>query len=365
MGRSKEEKLFRNIKSGSLHRVRSLLKKSKLDVNEIVDANGRTPLHVASILADDALVRLLLKHGALTEAKDHSGNTPLHLAIKNGMELLNPNIYYDVVLPLLQASNNRILESRNLEGETVEKLLKKLKRFIKKEKRERQQRLQREEQIFREREAAREEEKEWREKLRHELDCENFYLNENFDDIASESTYEPYDVWAERILNEKKEKIRKENDKKQNVKRQFRSAQTESEIRDRTRQLESEHLAYLEQMREKCKKNKSSTMKRDYEERCRSIFQDTTGKEKLLYTDIPWPDSGDAEKAVELLVEWSKMEDSEESQKKYLKEQQVQWHPDRFMQKCDDKLSDSDRQQIVDRVKEISQHLNALNNKDH
>ena len=363
MGRSKEEKLFRYIKSGSLHRIRSLLKKSKLDVNEIVDANGRSPLHVACILADDALVRILLKHGAVTEARDHHGNTPLHLAIKNGLELLNPNIYYDVVQPLLQASSNRIMESRNVDGETVEKLLKKLKRFMKKEKRERQQRLQREEQIFKEREAAREEEKEWREKLQHEIDCKDFYFNEKFDD--SESTYEPYDIWADRILNERREKLRKMNDEKQNAKRQFRSAQTESELRDRTRQLESEHLAYLEKMREKCKKNESSTMKLGYEKRCRSIFQDTTGKGNLLYTDIPWPCEGDAEEAVKLLVEWSKMENSEESEKKYLKEQQVQWHPDRFMQRCGDKLSDYDRQQIIDRVKEISQHLNALTNKNH
>ena len=361
MGKSKEEKLFRYIKTGSLHRVRSLLKKSELVVNDIVDANGRSPLHVACILADDAIVRLLLKYDARTEARDHAGNTPLHLAIKYGLETIDSNVYYDIVQPMILASHKSILECKNLKGETVETLLKKLKRNIRKENKYRQQRLQKEEEILRERRAAMEEEKEWREKLRHEFDCEN-YCYERFDDFTPESAYEPYDVWADRILHERREKLRKMNEEKKKVRKECKSDQTESEayIREKTRKLESEHMEYIQQMREKCKKSKSSRLKLCYEERCRSIFQDASRKESLTYIDIPWPCEGGAEKAVSLIVEWAQMEESEENQRKYLKEQQVQWHPDRFMQRCGSKLSEQDKKQILDRVKEISQHLNAL-----
>ena len=360
MGRSKDTKLFHYIKTGSLHRVRSLLTKYKLDLNEIVDDNGRTPLHVACILGDDAVVRLLLEYGAHTEVRDHSDNTPLHLAIKSGLELLNPNLYQDVVKPLIRASNKNILQFSNSEGQTVDSLLVKLKHFVEREKQERQSRLEEEERIFKERQAKREEDREWNEKLRHEFECEDFYLRENCDEFISEPRFETYDVWAERIQNERREKLWKMKDERDKVRKQRESEQVELEARERTRKLESEHLAYLQLMKERSRINKSSVMKQNYEERCRDVFQDTTEKQELHFAEIPWPCKGSAEKIVKVLVDWAEMEGNEEGKKKYLKEQQVRWHPDRFMQRCGERLSEDDKQQILGRVKEISQHLNAL-----
>ena len=50
------------------------------DPNEIIAEDGRTPLHIAALTGDTALVRLLLLAGAEPQVTDYLGNTPLHAA---------------------------------------------------------------------------------------------------------------------------------------------------------------------------------------------------------------------------------------------------------------------------------------------
>ena len=44
--------------------------------------------------------------------------------------------------------------------------------------------------------------------------------------------------------------------------------------------------------------------------------------------------------------------------KKYVREQQIRWHPDKFLQKFIDKIAPKSFERVMDRVKEISQALN-------
>jgi Arf-GAP with coiled-coil, ANK repeat and PH domain-containing protein len=49
-----------------------------------VDTLGRAPLHYCMLLEAHQVARLLIKRGAQPHIRDHSGATPLDLAIQRG-----------------------------------------------------------------------------------------------------------------------------------------------------------------------------------------------------------------------------------------------------------------------------------------
>jgi len=55
---------------------------AKIDINEM-DENGNTALHTAARINEADLVTFLIYKGANVELKNHDGDTPLHIAIKN------------------------------------------------------------------------------------------------------------------------------------------------------------------------------------------------------------------------------------------------------------------------------------------
>jgi hypothetical protein len=68
---------------GDLPAVKAILARSP-ELLESENANGATPLHLASIQGHDDLVAYLLTHGASLTAKDRLGYTPLHWAAYKG-----------------------------------------------------------------------------------------------------------------------------------------------------------------------------------------------------------------------------------------------------------------------------------------
>lgn len=69
------------ILSGKSTEAKELFQ-AKIDINSM-DENGNTALHAASQINDSDLVTFLIYKGANTELKNHQGDTPLHLALKN------------------------------------------------------------------------------------------------------------------------------------------------------------------------------------------------------------------------------------------------------------------------------------------
>ena len=137
---------------------------------------------------------------------------------------------------------------------------------------------------------------------------------------------------------------------------------SDEEQKEFQRKLEEDHAQYLERCTKRSKTNLLK-QKQVFREKCESLFQPKEESSDLLgWGDIPWPLSkdnlGDLTK-VEEFIFFDMCKDTDEY-KKYLREQQIQWHPDKFLQKCGARLKDEDRERIMERVKQIAQILNQL-----
>ncbi|KAK3747961.1 hypothetical protein QZH41_007084 [Actinostola sp. cb2023] len=354
MGKGIGDKLFRYIKDGRPKRIRSVLKKRKdLNIDEFVDRRKRTVLHVACLLGEHAIVKILVQYGASIEAKDSEGNTALHLALQYALQVLEGTVYDDLIKPLFKQNvtgMDELLETANDAGETPRYLFKKFKWELRK-RREDRKLYEKEEELRRDetRQA-----KEWHEKLFFEMGHDEEDLTK-FANMNEDFTQETYDEWADRITNERRHKHFVDTKQKDSEGKKTRDQQ-EKEASERTRLLQEEHEAYIKQISQKRRRLKMATLKSQYESRCSAVFAQNE-KCRLTFSDIPWPSDGGGQEMVEMIKTWSEAEDN---RKKYLRDQQIRWHPDKFLQKCGDRLEDDDRQQIISAVNELSQGINVL-----
>lgn len=357
MGKSTEEKLFYYIKTGKLHRVRSLFKKYEPShLTALVDRKGRTPLHACCLLGDDAIMRLLLKKGADVRVQDSDGNTPIHFALKYAIQTVKFHAFDDLIVPLLKACtcSGHVFDIENNEGKTPREYLTVLKRTFaqrrEEEEAERKQRRRKEDKEM----SEKKENLEWESKLRFEASQEDYSIYSQDDYL--ENTQESYDEWVERIARERRRKT--ESSKHQKPDTNKRQEQQEQKAKERTKELEKEHEAYITRISIQRQKLKLTSSLTDYEKHCREIFHSNT-MSTLKFVDLPWPFEGDTKQMIDLLVKWSELK-SKEERKKFLKDQQVRWHPDKFLQKCGNRLDEEDREKIIEQVKELSQEINAI-----
>ena len=90
----------------------------KLCLNTILS----TPLHTASLLGDDGIIRVLLSHGADASLVDSQLDSPVHLAARWCSREENYPNYKLVMTPLFKAAP-KIAYAENKKGETPQMLL--------------------------------------------------------------------------------------------------------------------------------------------------------------------------------------------------------------------------------------------------
>ncbi|KAF5899953.1 NF-kappa-B inhibitor-like protein 1, partial [Clarias magur] len=122
MASRKQKKVWRYVEEGSLLKLKSYLRKHKdVEVNFTRGKRRRAVLHLVCSHGDDALLRLLLKHGADPLQKDRNGDTPLHLAARRALRHGRAD-YNDLVVPLRKHCP-AALSVRNNAGVTPHDLL--------------------------------------------------------------------------------------------------------------------------------------------------------------------------------------------------------------------------------------------------
>lgn len=354
MKKNLRDKLFRYVKDGRIKSIKSVLKKHEdVEIDDFVDSRNRTVLHVSCLLGEYAIAKVLINYGASIDVQDNNGNTPLHLALHHALQVLSDAVYQNLVQPLWRQASKRLLRQTNHDGETVRKLKKKFKSELKKRREDRRIYEEEEERIHNEAKREMNYEKEWNEKLFFEMrnDEEEMFAGMNDYDINEET----YDQWADRIKEERHQKYYVNNKSHTKTSKNERK-QKEYEAQQRTEYLQKKHEEYIKEMSQKRAKSRAIVRRAEYEEKCNVAFN-LNESTLLKYNDIPWPCDGSATDMIKLIQIWT---ESEEDGKKFLKKQQIRWHPDRFIQKCGDRLDTKDKEMIMTAVNQLSQGINAL-----
>jgi len=176
-----------------------------------------------------------------------------------------------------------------------------------------------------------------------------------------------YDDWADRVAKEYAAK--RAGAAGSGYRRRAARAAAEKEERQKERErrefqerLEAEHRQYLERAGRKGEEM-AGRRKLRYQRGCAEVFGRTSAGGtgcRLTYADIPWPaPRGTVEEMVAVILHGVERGERA-SYRRYLRQQQAVWHPDRFLQRCGERLADAERQRILDTVTALSQALNKL-----
>lgn len=113
----------------------------------------------------------------------------------------------------------------------------------------------------------------------------------------------------------------------------------------------------FDENREKEKEIEKLKKRMKYEERYKEVL-DSNSISVLKFDDVPWPSVKGQD--FDITVLFDGMNKTGDEYKKYLRDQQIRWHPDKFLQRFGSRLHVSDKERIVQRVTALSQILNKL-----
>lgn len=343
----RQKRLWRLVEEDRLLKLKSYLRKHRdLDVNFSRGPRQWGPLHLACHLGHDAVLRVLLHHGAGVLQKDHRGDTALHVAANRALEH-GGTAYEDLVVPLKNICP-QAMDAPNSAGVTPGDLLKWIR--------------QTGASAHHSGPPEPDPEKEWMEKLFDECEdefLESFGVYDADDFLPVDEDEEDFGDWADRIRREYFDKKHAEAQRlaasSSGWKRKKSKQEAEQEEKSR-KELHEEYLKREAQKKEETRQGR----KRRYEERCAAAFRggSSAASARLSYSDIPWPaPHGTVQEMVDVMLHGADPKNASAFRKTVLK-QQVLWHPDKFVQRCEARLDEKDKQRILETVTALSQELN-------
>ena len=204
-------------------------------------------------------------------------------------------------------------------------------------------------------------------RFRKKHHAENYTIIFSFVDFYQEYDEETYKDWGDRIAQEHKEKHKRKyhipdgrNSKKQKCDDEADKARKEAF----QRKLEKEHNEYIERIKQARKEKEIKCMlelKETYELQCKKLFSESKNIKNIGYSDIPWPYQKETGiKGMKDFLLCNVNQSDTKNLKKYLRDQQVRWHPDKFVQKCGHLLNENQKEKIMKRVNQVSQELNRV-----
>ena len=176
---------------------------------------------------------------------------------------------------------------------------------------------------------------------------------------------ETYDNWADKLSEQYRSKHQRHQQycfrpRPSSTKAPSTHPSADDKQREFIRNMQKEHQEYIKRTAEMRKVEKCKSLQVKYEKKFEEICQADDRNSKLSYKDVPWPVHHKDGFSLEDVV-LSNVDKADKSLlKRSLRDQQVRWHPDRFMQKFGERLEDCDRERILKKVNTISQELNQI-----
>ncbi|XP_072331856.1 NF-kappa-B inhibitor-like protein 1 isoform X2 [Scyliorhinus torazame] len=350
----KQGKLLRYVEDGDVPKLKSYLRKHAGLSVAFAGRRGRSPLHVACAQRDDIAMRLLLKHGADPLSQDRKGNTPLHLAAREAVKK-GARVFEDLVVPLRKCCPGA-MDVPNGDGVSPRDVLQSMKK--------QQQQCPGTAAEEGDGPGKEQADREWYHKLFGECEDEFYQKCGRYEEdfLMPDAEPQTYDDWADRLTKEYAAKRARAagSGVRGKAARAAEERQKEKERREFQERLEAEHRHYLEHAGRK-EEELAGRRKRRYERGCADVFSRASGSGgRLTYEDIPWPaPKGTVEEMVAVILHGVEQSDRG-PYRRYLRQQQAVWHPDRFIQRCGERLAEADRQKILGMVTALSQALNKL-----
>lgn len=365
-----KSRLKKYIKEDRPSRLKTFVSSHDVELDDVKLSGGQNVLHFCASFGSGDMLRCLLRLECQAAAADRDGNLPLHLAILRALSCEcseAEDIFSTMVKPLQQAYPlGEDVENR--QGQTAHDLLVLLKGKIRKKKKAVEKGQKDEERLLQE------EDQRWRQKLEEEClfeyqDQLPRYSGEDDDYCFSHAT-QSFDRWSEQVQEEysrRKQTSQRHTFWRDRRKKQFTDPRAPTTEQSSSSQKET-HAEKLKRAREEMRKRykpvsleKSNSglviKKQRYEKKFKQVIASLSGK-SLTFGCIPWPHV-DVNLVVSVLF-CDIPDKSSEAYRKYLRSQQVRWHPDKFTQKFGEHLHTDHAPKIMGRVKAISQILNKL-----